>query len=862
MGLALLAACSPIRLLAPGQRLLGEVKIVGAKTADKERLLPFARQQPNVKFPIPKLAVYQFGHSFYDSARIQRKLRAVQKTYAQRMQAAGTDSAQLGKLLTRRDRLVKRKQRSLDKGNAVMRLGEPPVIYDSARTRESVSQMNIFLHSQGFFRATVAATDTAQTQHGLWRGALYALHLQHHHPHHDSTGAVQPHRRVSVTYHVTEGQPFTYTVLRQQIPDSALAAVVRADSAHTLLRRGDRYNEETIGQERTRLEALLKNHGYFDFRAQYITLEADTSFAPFSVRLRLAIANPPEAGWHHQVYRLRRVRMVTDAGADRTLRLATSDTLRRAGSVPLNQPLNGPARLRPLRTDTTTTDSVQFAAYKLAYNTRILARKIDLRPGQLYSQARTQSTQRQLSNLDMFRFNTLNYRKILPDSAAQEVAVAPLDAVINASPASRFTETTEFGGTYVANLPGPFVNVRLKTRNPFGGAETLELSGRVGIEGQFNRVTGRDEYTTQFGGTLALVLPQFLLPQAFNNYFARLNPKTRFSLSNTYVRRPEYTRTNVEFAFDYLWQPSPYHQYVISPVVINVVNASGISDSFQRSLDRLRTQGSPLFRSFTQLFEPSFSATSLYNSNDVNQTRNARYLRLFFEAGGLTKGAYVDQNNQFLGLHVYNFAKFTADFRRYLKLSPRTYFVYRFNGGIVHALTRTDTDGGSAYTLPYDKYLFGGGSSSLRAWQPRRLGPGGYVTTLPGGTARDYFSEQPGELLLEGSVEYRFPVYSFVKGALFTDYGNVWALSQELDKDNQPVPREGARFNGREFLGQIAVGSGVGIRFDFSFLILRLDIAAKVYDPAALNESKWAIQYFYKDKEHQPAFNVGIGYPF
>ena len=452
----------------------------------------------------------------------------------------------------------------------------------------------------------------------------------------------------------------------------------------------------------------------------------------------------------------------------------------------------------------------------------------------------------------------MSYRKLPGDSTVRPGTILPLDAVISASPASRFTETTEFGGTYVANLPGPFVNVRLKTRNPFGGAEVLELGVRAGIEGQFNRVTGNDEYTTQFGATLALVLPQFLVPFQVNRYFARFNPKTRFSLSDTYVRRPEYTRTNVEFAFDYLWQPHPFHQYVISPVVINVVNASGISSFFQNRLDVLQAQGSPLYRSFTQLFEPSMSATSLYNSNDVLQTRNAQYLRLFVEVGGLTKGLYEDQIRP---LKVYNFAKFTADYRRYYKLSPRTYFVYRFNGGIVHALTRSE----GAYTLPYDKYLFAGGSSSVRAWQPRRLGPGGYTTTLPDGS-RDYKSEQPGELLLEGSVEYRFPIYSFIKGAVFTDYGNVWALSRDtsLDPDGKLIDnsREGARFVLNQALGQIAVGSGFGIRFDFTFLILRLDIAAKVFDPTAAHADRWAITRLYKDTEHQPTFNVGIGYPF
>ena len=842
------------------------MNIVGATIADKERLPTLAQQQPNAKFPIPKLAVYQIGHSYYDSARIKRKLTRLQTDYAARTQAAGTDSAKLGQLISQRERRVKRKQLALDRGNAIMRLGQPPVLYDSSLTRRSVEQMETYLHSQGFFRANVTATDTAQTRRGLIRAVLYGLRIRKAPPRRDSSGAVRPHRRVAVTYHVTEGQAFVYSQLIENIADSALRAVIDRNRDQALLVQGDRYNEDLIGQERTRLETVLKNNGYFDFRQQYISLEADTSFAPFTVRLKLLVANPGP-GLRHQVYQVRSVRMLTDAGVNRVLRLATVDTLRRAGSVPLGQPLSttappaaGTALRRPIRTDTVTVDSVQFAAFKLQYSSRILARKIGIRPGQLYSQAITQRTQRQLSDLDMFRFNTVSYRKAAPDSSGTAPPlIAPLDAVISASPASRFTETTEFGGTYVANLPGPFINVRLKTRNPFGGAETLELGVRAGFEGQFNRVTGQDEYTTQFGATLALVLPQFLVPFNVNRFFARNNPKTRFSLSDTYVDRPEYTRTNVEFTYDYLWQPSQYHQYVISPVVMNLVNASNVSQRFQTNLDFLKAQGSPLYRSFTQLYEPSISATSLYNSNDVNQTRNARYLRLFVEVGGLTKGLYEDNIQP---LKVYNFAKFTADYRRYIKISPQTYFVYRFNGGIAHALTRKE----GAYTLPYDKYLFAGGSSSVRAWKPRRLGPGGYTTKLADGS-RDYLSEQPGELLLEGSVEYRFPVYSFIKGALFTDYGNVWALSRDASLDAggnlfYPPPREGARFELNKALGQIAVGSGLGVRFDFTFLILRLDIAAKVYDPTAQAGEKWAIKKLYQDSEHEPAFNLGIGYPF
>ncbi len=850
--LALLAACSPLRLLRPGQRLLARVELTGTAAADRDALLALARQKANSRFPLPKLAIYQLGYSFYDSARINAKIQRTRQHYEAKMTAAGTDSAKLGKLLGVRERRLKRQQAALDRGNAVMRLGEAPVVYDSALTRVSTEQMTTYLHTHGFFRGRATARDTVRYQRGLLARVLKRLDPGRT----DSADRAKAYRRATVQYRIAEGQPFVYSQLTTQIPDSAVARAVAAGAGAALLKTGDRYNEDLIGQERSRLEALLKNQGYYDFRQAYVTLEADTSFAPFAVRLKTLIANPGP-GQRHAVYRLRQVRMITDANAQRTLAVAAADTLRR---LTPNGPAAAPARPlaanRPPRTDTLTIDSVHFAAYRQAYSPRILVRKILLRPGQLFSQSNTQRTQRQLADLDMFRFNTVNYRKVVLDSLRANAApTGLLDAVINASPAQKYQETTEFGGTYVANLPGPFLNVRLKDRNPFGGAEVLELGVRAGIEGQFDRVgttgfgTGDNIYTVQFGATAALVLPQFLVPFRTNRYFAAYNPRTRFSLSSTYVERPQYTRTNVEFSYDYIWQPSAFHQYVFSPVVMNVVNPSNIRPDYQARLDELQAGGSPLFRSFQPLYVPSVSFVSLYNSNDFNQTRNAHFLRVQVEVGGLTRDLY--RRADWFKLNVYNFARLAVDYRRYYKLSPSTYFVYRLNGGIAHALTRTD----GAYTMPYDRYFFAGGASSVRAWKPRRLGTGSYTTLLPGG-GRDYISEQPGELLLEGAVEYRFPVYSFVKGAFFTDFGNVWALSRESTRE-----RPEARFDGN-FLSQIAVGSGLGLRFDFTFLIIRLDIAAKVYEPAAVPDERWAIRRLGRDSEHNPTFNLGIGYPF
>ena len=908
----LAVGCSPLRLLRPEQRLLAKVEVEskGLSQAQQERMLTLVQQNPNHNLPIPRLAVYQFGHSFYDSARIRRKMERIQATYTSKLEAAKTDSVQIGKLTARRDRRLQRKITALEKGNAIMRLGEPPVIYDPDLSRRTVDQLSTYLRSQGFFRAQVMYTDSARSKRSLVDGILRTLQLRnkpvHAVPLRDSAGQ-RLHRRVTVTYQVQEGPDFTLSQLTRHIADTAVARVVNRSQGATLLHVGAAYNEDLIGQERQRLDALLKNAGYYDFRAQFITFEADTSFEKAQVRLGLLIASP-EGG--HRRYRLRSVTMLTDAGQGQALRSLTGDSARserrarraerttnasnEEGSTGRISTANMPAgvtaaavsdsltarrrnRRRLAPRDTVRVDSVAFASRgPLAINPHVLARQIVLRPGQLYDLTRTQRTTQLLGTLDMFRFNNVSYSKgetakrPPTDSTGgrQPWPDAYLDAIITASASPRFAETTEIGGTYVAGKPGPFANLRLKWRNPFHGAEVLELSGRVGFEGQYNRL-GADNsndpnavYTIQYGLTAALLIPKLLVPFGLGNFLRDYQPRTRISLSQTYTSTPYYTRTTAEFTFDYLWQTSPYHQYVFTPIDAALVKTPFIRGDYRDSLESYRVKrGSPLYQSFRSVYEPSFSFTSVYNSNDITQTRNARYLRLFVEVGGLTRQLYRTKG-WFRGdrepadqLEVYDFAKISVDYRKYYRLTPQTYLAWRLNGGVAHALTPTPTASDpthSTYTIPYDKYFFVGGSNSVRAWQPRRLGTGSYGTLKADGT-RDYITEQPGELLLEGSLEYRFPVYSFIRGALFTDFGNVWTL--------QPDPaRPGAEFRFDSFAKQFAVGSGIGIRLDFTFLILRFDIATKVYDPT--NVTPWTVRKVFKQTSNQTALNVGIGYPF
>jgi len=932
---ALLVAvgCSPLRLLQPNQRLLTKVAVEsqGLSTAQQERMLTLVQQKPNRTLPLPKLAIYQFGHAFYDSARIERKIGRIKAKYADHLAAAQGDTARTSKLLVRRNRLLARRRTALDKGNAIMRLGEPPVIYDPALSQRTIDQLTTYLRSQGYFRATAGYTDSARSKPSLIASALRAVGLRkpvRAVPLRDSAGG-RLHRLVTVTYQVREGQGFTLSRLTRSIPDSGVARVVARAQAGTVLHVGDAYNEDLIGQERQRLETLLKNAGYYDFRAQYISLEADTSFEKNQVRLRLLIASPPGG---HRAYRLRQVALLTDVNQARALRLASGDTTRRRSRLPRPgvgasadttavsgraagaptgriSTANMPAGVTPaavadslsarrlrragrqaIPRDTVRQDSILFLSRgPLPINAGILARQIYVRPGQLYNQDRTQRTQRQLSNLDMFRFNTVSFRKVADAPGAEALAADSslaftpgastgtgrppgyLDAIITTSPSPRFSETTEFGGTYVAGLVGPFGNLRLKWRNPFGGAEVLELSGRAGVEGQLAQVGDSNHinstYTIQYGATAALLLPQFFTPFHLGNFLRNYQPRTRLALSTTFTQSTYYTRSNTELTLDYLWQTSAYQQYVFTPVDLGLVRTRDISPFYRQRLSDLRTQqGSPLYRSFQPIYEPSFSFTSIYNSNDLTQTRNAHFLRIFAELGGLTRGAYRHEEwFDKTGLSVYNFAKIAVDYRRYYKLSPLTYLAWRLNGGVAHALTTSpDTTGQRGqgtverYIIPYDKYFFAGGSNSVRAWSPRRLGTGAYATQLidkkTGVASRDYLTEQPGEVLLEGSLEYRFPVYSFIKGALFTDFGNVWTLQPDTN-------RPGAEFRLDSFYKQFAVASGFGIRMDFTFLILRFDVATKVYDPTAADQP-WRLRNALRTTTNQTVINVGLGYPF
>jgi outer membrane protein insertion porin family len=781
---------------------LYKIKLNGVEQNNPDNLAALYQQRPNRKIlgSTPYLWIYYQGKKVYYPEKIKHRLAYQKERMDRRVQAAvqDQDSSRLARMLRKREKKLTRLTKKLEEGNLLMGLGEPPVIYDSVKTATTVQQISTYLNTHGYFRNRV------------------------------SYRTENRNKKVTLIFNVVENQPYIYSQITDSIADPGIQQIYDSTRAQSLIRVGQRYDEDVLTSERDRIEALLKNLGYFQFRKQYITVNPDTSFGENQVRLQVNIANEP-GGRPHQVFRIGEVNFTADAQQDRF----------------------GVDR------DTIMHNEVRFLAYHHRISRRILDKKINIRPGQLYSQDRTVRTQQQLLNLNMFRFLTINYTG--GDST--------LVANINANPSKRFQETSELGGSYSANRPGPFANVRLTVRNIFGGAELLELGVRGALEGQYSLAKADSSvYTKEFGGNLALVFPQFLVPFNANKYFTKYNPRTRVNLIYTYINRQEFDRQNYEVTFDYIWQKSPRLQFVYTPFDITI-NQSILSDDFKEDLE-LRRPNKLLPTTFENSFQPAFVSSMnfslLYNSNNYNHTLDAAYLRVFVEEAGILGHAVFDNDSPVgKGLTFYKFGRFNADYRRYLKLSRTNFLVSRFNFGIAKPF-------GGQTTLPYDKYYYAGGGTSVRAFRPRRLGPGSHfqqavdnttgkkLFNLDGSPIREELIEQPGELLIEGSLEYRFNIFNFWNGALFLDAGNVWMLSEDLSREN-------SQFQFNRFYQEFGVGAGWGFRFDFTFLIARFDIATRIWDPTEPNRKDRFVlrnsnlSTIIRDKT---VLNLGIGYPF
>ena len=299
--------------------------------------------------------------------------------------------------------------------------------------------------------------------------------------------------------------------------------------------------------------------------------------------------------------------------------------------------------------------------------------------------------------------------------------------------------------------------------------------------------------------------------------------------------------------FGYSWAAHNYKTHIVNPVQLNLVNMIKIDTGFQRMIDA----SSYLANSYKDVLILGGNYSFIFNNQKIQKSRDYLFLRINAEAAGnmlslASNIAGAEKKEGYLNFFGQPFAQYIRtdmDIRYNIILNDASSIVYRGFAGI-------GIPYGNSKAIPFEKQYFGGGANGIRAWQVRSLGPGSY--DVPKETV---FINQTADIKLEANAEYRFKLFWILEGALFVDAGNIWTF-------NEDASRPGARFRFNKFFKDIAVGTGTGFRFDFSFVTARLDIGLKLRDPSISNGSRWILMSRRYDFRNDLTFVLGIGYPF
>ncbi|HUH47274.1 MAG TPA: BamA/TamA family outer membrane protein, partial [Arenibacter sp.] len=388
------------------------------------------------------------------------------------------------------------------------------------------------------------------------------------------------------------------------------------------------------------------------------------------------------------------------------------------------------------------------------------------------------------------------------------------------------------------NFAGPTLSLNYSNRNLFRGGETLSITGNVGYETQLAGKNSTGLSSTQFGLKSELIFPRLLSPIKFTKRFKYAVPKTKIGLGMEFLNRSKlYGLNSFSSIFGYSWNENRFVFHELNPISINYVKLSKTTPEFDAILDN-----NPFLKSsFDQRFIAGLTYSFTYNELVDTHKKNALFFNANIDLAGNTLSLFDRSGsgtNTFLGLEYAQYAKADVDFRYHLGIGKSQKLIGRLFGGI-------GLPYGNSVTLPFSKQYFSGGPYSVRAFRIRSLGPGSYSS---GADDSGSFFDQSGDIRLEANLEYRFPIYSFFKGAVFADAGNVW-----LTRENTALP--GGKFTS-DFMNELGIGMGAGLRIDIQNFVIRFDLAAPIQKPFLPEGQRFDFDL------SRPILNFAIGYPF
>ncbi|MBD5314311.1 MAG: BamA/TamA family outer membrane protein [Bacteroides sp.] len=690
----------------------------------------------------------------------------------------------------------------------VRRMGQPPVIYSQSLTDASVRQLQQALVNRGYLEAEVI-TDTI---------------------------VIPEKKKIDVTYKINTGKPRRISSISYEIPDTVIERIILEDSALFTLQPGNRFDRDMLDSERALITQRLRNHGFYSFNKEYITFYADTSEYSKNVDLTLTVRPPrvmqngklmADSLARHQQYYINKIFFITNGntpGGDRS-------------AIP--------------------TDTVVYKDVSVIYgpdhyiSPGALRQKCFLIPGSIYRAADVDRTYEALSRLGILK--TINI-ELVP--AGDIEGKRMLNAYIVLSRNKKQSITFDVEGTNSEGDLGFGVGATYQHRNLAKGSQLLTARLRMNYEslsGNFNGLIN-NRYT-EYAGEVGITFPKFEFPFASQRLRERLNVSTEFALSFNYQERPEYTRIIAGAAWKYKWvNRSNTRRHYFDLIDINYVYLPESTNDF---LDLIAPDNPLLRYSYEDHFIMSMGYRYYRTNKRIPSSLVRTYklqptvytLRTSIETAGNLLYAISSLSNvrrhdgayRVFGINYSQYVKAEVDYAVTRNINNRHSLAYHVGAGI-------GVPYGNSSVLPFEKRFYAGGANGVRGWGVRTLGPGSYDSR----NSMTDFINQCGDIRLDMSVEYRAKLFWVLESGAFIDAGNIWTIH---NYENQP----GGMFHFDTFWKQIALAYGVGLRFDFSYFLLRLDLGIKAHNPAK-GQQPWPI--IHPDWHRDTTFHFAVGYPF
>ena len=685
----------------------------------------------------------------------------------------------------------------------IKRVGTPPVIYDSALTVASADQLHMALSNRGFMNNVV----TYQVE------------------------ADSAKRKARINYDITLGEPYFIRSIDYDIPDEDLRDIILADTARFTVHEGDLLNYNRLDEWRQNITENLRNHGYYAFNKEYITFMADTAAGSKAVDLTLNSRDPYRNDHmpyytEHEPFYVRDVVYVTDYDP-----VEMHDAFWGADTVTLHSGIKiieGPDRY--LRHD-------------------VLDECNHIEPGQLYNAEAITRTYRALGRLNILKQINIDVRPL-----GEVDGVLMVDAYVLLSPDKSQTVSVSLEGTNSEGDLGFGVGLDYEHRNIFKGAEVLSAKAKVSYESISGNLSGLinnnySEYSTELG----LTFPKFMFPFLKRSFKRKIQASTAFTVNFDYQARPEYTRIIAGGSWRYQWtERSRRMAHTLTLVDVSVISVPKYNEEFFK-----RITNPLLFYSYQDHLIMRMGY-NFYRTNkaEMNVLQMGRFQRNVFTiranaetAGNLLYGlshltgqkADADGSYKAMGIRYSQYFKADADYSFTHYFDHRQSVAFHVGAGVAVPYGNSDV-------LPFEKRFYSGGANSVRGWGVRTLGPGSYDSN----NNLSKFIYQCGDIRFDVNLEYRAKLFWVVELGLFMDAGNIWTIKNYED---QP----GGVFKFNKFYEQIAAAYGAGIRLDFKYFLVRVDMGMKAHNPAS-GQEHWPLLHprFKRDSE----FHFSVGYPF